>query len=139
MSELRHAAREMLLRRPVASRELVHDVDQDVQALTGVSLRCCKLVHSLDQAQFGLGETAYEVGNASNLGCETANGGFKPSEACFQPSEALLVLSRNSLEPGLGVQNELHGLFDVHPLILVESGQLSPSAIRLPSSLVAES
>ena len=104
----------MLLRRPTAAHELVHDVHEGIKALVGMRLGNGKVVHSLgqvvhslDQAEFGLGETAYEVSDASNLR-------FEPCQIRFQPCEPLLVLAGNGLEAGLGIENELHRLFDVH-------------------------
>ena len=87
--------------------ELVHHVNQNVQALVRVGLRFREPLHSFDQADFGLGESSYQVSNRAYRGLQSGERGF-------QFGEALVVLRGCCLKTGLSIQDELHGLFNVH-------------------------
>ena len=91
------------------TNELIHHVDENVQSLVRMGLRFRQPVHSFDQADFGLGQASHEVG-------DRAYRGFQSAERGFQLGEALVVLGGCGLKTGLGIQDELHGLFNVHEL-----------------------
>ena len=100
--------------RAIATDELVYHIDQNVQAPVRMALRFGdplysfgQAVHSFDEADFGLGQASLEIGNCAYRGSQ---GGDRR----FQSGEAHVVLGGCCLKMGLGVQDELDGLCNVH-------------------------
>jgi len=99
---------------PVTSDEFIHNVDQCVQALAGLGLRLAEpvntlgeLVHSLNQPEFSRGQAAHQVRNLRQALVVL-------SRYCLQAGQPLVVPGGRRLEARLRIEDELHGLFDVH-------------------------
>jgi len=108
----------MLLRGSIAAHELVHDVHQNVEALVRVRLRPGKFIHALDQADFSLGKPPHQVRDGRDRHLDFSEALIMLNSNRLKPRQLLVMLRRRglkpSLKPSLGVQDELHGLFDVH-------------------------
>ena len=104
----------MLLWESIAAHELVHDVYQNVEALVGVRLRLGKFIHALDQADFSLGKPPHQVRDGRDRHLDFSEALIMLDRNRLKPRQPLVMLRCRRLKPSLGIQDELHGLFDVH-------------------------